>query len=162
VFVDGEMAGAAPLRFPRLHDHALAFTGVGKMQLPPGLPAPPPHQVCAHASNRALPCAMHPPWLSVRGIIEQALAARPFHGQLGMVYMFEDALCDPQVALLHRLGPNYQAGHTFARDAALGAPAFLEAAEPIVVPLLFCLNAQVCLCPRLVPSSSATGISCES
>ena len=36
-----------------------------------------------------------------------------------------------------------QAGHTFSRDAALGTPAFLEGAEPIVVPLLFCLNAQV-------------------
>jgi hypothetical protein len=84
VFVDGEMAGAAPLRFPRLHDHAIAFTGVGKMYLPPGLPPPPPHQ---------------------------ALAAQPFHGQLGMVYMFEDALSDPQVALLHQLGPNYQVAY---------------------------------------------------
>lgn len=79
------MAGAAPLRFPRLHDHAIAFTGVGKMHLPPGLPPPPPYQ---------------------------ALAAQPFHGQLGMIYMFEDALSDPQVTLLHQLGPNYQVPHT--------------------------------------------------
>ncbi|KAK3235248.1 hypothetical protein CYMTET_54533 [Cymbomonas tetramitiformis] len=121
LYVDGRLEGQEKLRFPRLNEVLLTHNGLGGTVMPPG--APPPSPI-------------------------EAISAAPFHGQLGTIYMFDDALSKAQVAALHSLGPNY-IGSFHPSEVATLAPGaamlLVDPKEPLVSKLIFCFNAQASL-----------------